>query len=379
MSAIVNQRDILLQATSPRVVPIPIPIGNIDGLDGALANAGRRVEITASATTFAGANNPTAITLTAKLGGDLVGIPVWSVQTGTATLSPSGLTCVVNNATMVTASVVIRARVTMNSINYDGTITLTKLGSLAASDFVNLQTQVAGQLAVGNVTGLGALALLNTVNLNTQTTGALDALTQVNNLGTLATQNTVNLATQTSGSINALTQVNNLGNLAFVNGLAANQIGAGQLAAGVVYAGEVVASQVTSGSFSGKTFSGGSFTGVNVQMTSGTIGGITLNGQYLTTGNFTGWGWPASGGGFALGPLGLLMGNYNTGGYFQLTSDGQLFTPNLSMTSAGVMTFSGKLQVQSAASGARMEITEQYIRIYDGIISAPIVEIGELT
>ena len=54
MSAIVNTRDLLLQATSPRLVPIPIPISNIEGLDVALANAGRRVDITATSSTFAG-------------------------------------------------------------------------------------------------------------------------------------------------------------------------------------------------------------------------------------------------------------------------------------------------------------------------------------
>lgn len=320
MSAIVNTRDLLLQATSPRLVPIPIPISNIEGLDAALANAGRRVDITATSSTFAGVNNPTSITLTAELKGGLTGEVVWSVVTGALTLSPNGNTCVIDNTSMTTASAVIRARVTVGGINYDGKYTLTKLGSLAAQDYVNLQTQVAGQLNSGNITGLGALALLNTVNLNTQVTGALDAKTQVNNLGALA----------------------------YVNGLAANQIGAGQLAAGVVYAGQIIATQIKSGSFAGETFTGGTFSGSDIQTNTGTIGGVRINTNGLNTGGFSGWAWPTSGqNGFYLGPSGLLMGNANDGKYFQVTSDGNIYAPGFSVV-GGNATFSGSL---SGATG----------------------------
>ena len=349
MSAIVNTRDLLLQATSPRLVPIPIPISSIEGLDSALANAGRRVDITATSSTFAGVNNPTSITLTAELKGGLTGEVVWSVVTGALTLSPNGNTCVINNTSMTTASAVIRARVTVGGINYDGKYTLTKLGSLAAQDYVNLQTQVAGQLNSGNITGLGALALLNTVNLNTQVTGALDANTQVNNLGALA----------------------------YVNGLAANQIGAGQLAAGVVYAGQIIATQIKSGSFAGETFTGGTFSGTDIQTNTGTIGGVRINTNGLNTGGFSGYAWPTSGqNGFYLGPYGLLMGNANDGKYFQVTSDGNIYAPGFSVV-GGNATFSGTLNVKSAASGARLEITNNVIKVFDasGVLR---VKIGDL-
>ena len=349
MSAIVNTRDLLLQATSPRLVPIPIPISSIEGLDSALANAGRRVDITATSSTFAGVNNPTSITLTAELKGGLTGTVVWSVVTGALTLSPNGNTCVINNTSMTTASAVIRARVTVDGINYDGKYTITKLGSLAAQDYVNLQTQVAGQLNSGNITGLGALALLNTVNLNTQVTGALDANTQVNNLGALA----------------------------YVNGLAANQIGAGQLAAGVVYAGQIVATQIKSGSFAGETFTGGTFSGSDIQTNTGTIGGVRINHNGLNTGGFHGYAWPTSGqSGFHLGPYGLLMGNANDGKYFQVTSDGNIYAPGFSVV-GGNATFSGTLNVKSAASGARLEITNNVIKVFDasGVLR---VKIGDL-
>ena len=349
MSAIVNTRDLLLQATSPRLVPIPIPISSIEGLDSALANAGRRVDITATSSTFAGVNNPTSITLTAELKGGLTGEVVWSVVTGALTLSPNGNTCVINNTSMTTASAVIRARVTVDGINYDGKYTLTKLGSLAAQDYVNLQTQVAGQLNSGNITGLGALALLNTVNLNTQVTGALDAKTQVNNLGALA----------------------------YVNGLAANQIGAGQLAAGVVYAGQIIATQIKSGSFAGETFTGGTFSGSDIQTNTGTIGGVRINANGLNTGGFSGYAWPTSGqNGFYLGPYGLLIGNANDGKYFQVTSDGNIYAPGFSVV-GGNATFSGTLDVKSAASCARLEIKNNVIKVFDasGVLR---VKIGDL-
>lgn len=91
-------------------------------------------------------------------------------------------------------------------------------GALAKQDYLNLATQVTGQLAHGNVGGLGALALLNQINLATQTVGTLDANTQVVNLGQLA----------------------------YANSLAADQIGAGTLAAGIIYAGGIQAHQVDS-------------------------------------------------------------------------------------------------------------------------------------
>ena len=349
MATIQNDRDILLQAAAIRVVPVPIPISRVEGLDSALANAGRRVDITATSSTFAGVNNPTSITLTAELKGGLTGEVVWSVVTGALTLSPNGNTCVIDNTSMTTASAVIRARVTVGGINYDGKYTLTKLGSLAAQDYVNLQTQVAGQLNSGNITGLGALALLNTVNLNTQVTGALDAKTQVNNLGALA----------------------------YVNGLAANQIGAGQLAAGVVYAGQIIATQIKSGSFAGETFTGGTFSGSDIQTNTGTIGGVRINANGLNTGGFGGFAWPTSGqSGFHLGPFGLLMGNANDGKYLQVTSDGNIYAPGFSVV-GGNATFSGTLNVKSAASGARLEITNNVIKVFDasGVLR---VKIGDL-
>lgn len=252
MATIQNDRDVLLQAASPRVVPVPIPISQVTGLPGALdsinttltshgtqitsaLNNTKDLLITASSTVFSGSSGtttPPSITLTAVFKNGLTGTVTWSVTAGSATLTPSGNTCVVTGSTVSGQSVTIRARLVSGN-TYDSYVTLAKLGTLSAQAAVDLTSQVTGQLATGNITGLGALALLNTVNLNTQTTGALNGATQVTNLGTLA----------------------------YANAIAANQIGAGTLAAGVIYAGTINADKINAGSFSGKEFVGGVFTG----------------------------------------------------------------------------------------------------------------------
>lgn len=226
MSTIVNARDVLLQAASPRVLPVTIDIGDVDGLDGVL-NTLKSVKITASANMFTGSTpSPTTITLTCVKTG-LSGSVTWSVIAGSAgAITPSGDNCTVTGTSVAGNSITVRARVTENSINYDAQFTVIKLGGLSVQSTVSLASQVTGQLAAGNVTGLGALALLNVVDLNTQTVGALNGATQVTNLGTLA----------------------------YANAIAANQIGAGTLAAGVIYAGSINADNVTSGTFTGRRF-----------------------------------------------------------------------------------------------------------------------------
>ena len=254
MATIQNDRDILLQAATVRVVPVQIPIEQVTGLPGVLdgindelvsqssqissvMNNTKDLLITASSTVFSGSSTgttPATITLTAVLKNGLTGTVTWSVTAGSITISPSGNTCMLTGTTMLSQSVTIRARLVSGN-TYDAFITIARLGALASQNTVDLTSQVTGALNSSNVTGLGALALLNTVNLNTQTTGAL----------------------------NGATQVTNLGSLAYANAIAANQIGAGQLAAGVVYAGTINAEKINGGAFTGKTFTGGRFVGTS--------------------------------------------------------------------------------------------------------------------
>ena len=214
MAAVVNARDVLLQAAATRLDPVPITIGDVTGLAEAL----KGVRITASATSFfgtSGTTSPATITLTAERVGGVVGPVVWSVISGSGTVSPSGDTCVVTGSTVTGQSITLRARVTDGAINYDAQIVLTKLGTLAGQGAVNLATQITGQLANGNVSGLGALALLGSVSLT----------------------NPVQV----------------------VGDLAANRIGVGTLAAGVIYAGTVNVNQLTGVLIAGKSIAGGNY------------------------------------------------------------------------------------------------------------------------
>lgn len=252
MAIVVNARDVLLLAAAPRVVPVPIPISQVEGLEAALSQVkGIRLSSSVMSFTRSGATTvPASGTLTAELSG-ISGTVVWSVVSGSATLTPNDNTCGISGASISGYSVTVKATLA----GYSATITLSKLGAMAAQDVVNLTTQVTGQLASGNVTGLGALALLNVVNLNTQTVGALNGATQVTNLGTLA----------------------------YANALAADQIGAGTLAAGVIYSGWIYANQISAGVIAGSSVSGALF--VDVKYSGSTVA-IMDNGDTMGKAGF---------------------------------------------------------------------------------------------
>lgn len=243
MAVIENDRDIILQATSPRVIPVKIPIDQVEGLSGrleeiegdvsvlgievnGLLNNTQDLSIRVSSLTV---DYSTSTTLTIVRKNGITGTVTWSVFAGVAVITGSGDSVTIAGSSISGASVTVKASIGAK----DAFATVNKLGALSSQNSVNLSTQVTGQLSNSNVSGLGALALLNTVNLSTQTTGAL----------------------------NGQTQVTNLGSLAYANSIAANQIGAGTLAAGVIYAGTINAENINAGSFSGKDFTGGTFTG----------------------------------------------------------------------------------------------------------------------
>ena len=243
MATIQNDRDIILQATSPRVIPVLIPIGGVEGLPGRLddidsdiSTLGTEVNslmgntqdlsIRVSSLTV---DNSTNTTLTVVRKNGISGTVSWTVFAGVATLSGTGDSRTIAGNSISGSSVTVKAAIGSKEVF----ATINKVGALASQNTVNLSSQVTGQLSSGSVSGLGALALLNTVNLSTQTTGALNGQTQVTNLGTLA----------------------------YANAIAANQIGAGTLAAGVIYSGTINADKINGGSFSGKEFTGGTFTG----------------------------------------------------------------------------------------------------------------------
>lgn len=81
------------------------------------------------------------------------------------------------------------------------------------------------------------------------------------------------------------------------------------------------------------TATSGTFSGTLVAPT-GTLGALSIPaGGYITGGSFTGWSWPASGGGFVLEARGLLVGNKVSGttGYFEALADGTITAPGFSL------------------------------------------------
>lgn len=79
-------------------------------------------------------------------------------------------------------------------------------------------------------------------------------------------------------------------------------------------------------------------------LTADKINGYNLK---VMAGNFTGFAYPTSGGGFYLGPEGFLAGRPSSGQYLQIGTNGDLYMPGLSI-SGGNAIFSGNL---SAAGG----------------------------
>lgn len=93
--------------------------------------------------------------------------------------------------------------------------------------------------------------------------------------------------------------------------------------------------------------------------------------------DFTSYNWPTIGSyGFYLGAEGLRLGNLNNNKYFQVTYDGNVSAPGLTINN-GAATFTGSLNVKSAESGARMEITNSTIKVYDSAGTLR-VQIGDL-
>ncbi|MBB5609809.1 MULTISPECIES: hypothetical protein [unclassified Janthinobacterium] len=72
------------------------------------------------------------------------------------------------------------------------------------------------------------------------------------------------------------------------------------------------------------------------------VNNLQARGQ-ITGGGITGWAWPTDGGGgYYLGPYGLLLGNYSTGSYIQISDNGNIYAPGLTIEK-GKATFSGEL------------------------------------
>lgn len=95
---------------------------------------------------------------------------------------------------------------------------------------------------------------------------------------------------------------------------------------------------------------------------------VRLRGS-VAGGAFNSYAWPSSGSGFYLGPEGLLLGNYASGGYFQIYANGDVLAPGFSIVGGSARfsgalagangTFTGNL---SAVSGTLGTITAGYLQ-----------------
>jgi hypothetical protein len=115
---------------------------------------------------------------------------------------------------------------------------------------------------------------------------------------------------------------------------------------------------------------------------------VRLRGN-IAGGSFTQYAWPSSGGGYYVGPEGMLFGRLASGKYFQVTAAGEIFAPGLTVVD-GVATFSGVLNgvigsfglIRSPARLADINAAGYDKRpngeyYYDGVNALPYIEIGE--
>jgi len=194
MAAIQNARDVLLQATSPRINPVPV-VGTVD-----LSNTSQVLNNLPSHTRVTGVTNLATQSNLAYGGGFLTGFG------SLAPLSSVGLASgqVTGNLPSYTRVTGLTDIATQAQLSLTGGY-LTGFGTFAALNSINLTdaTKVLGNLANARVAGLGALALLASLDLGSSTY--------------------------------------------VVGALAANRIAAGALAVGVTYSDFIYADQVMAG------------------------------------------------------------------------------------------------------------------------------------
>lgn len=126
MATVVNARDVLLLATTPRLLWTGV----------------RGVSVTSDYASFMvteGTPSVPTITFTATLNG-VNGTVNWSVLTGTATITPpaTGLTATLDFANMASDVITVKAEVVDGGITYSNTISITKLTNGLAPKFLTI-------------------------------------------------------------------------------------------------------------------------------------------------------------------------------------------------------------------------------------------------
>ena len=305
MAAIVSTRILALQATSPRIVAVPLPPNvTVD-----LSNTSQALNNLPSYTRVSGVTALATQSTLANGGGYLTGFGSVSSQNSLALgggyLTGFGSVAGQNSLAFGGAYLTgFGAVASQSSLAYGGGY-LTGFGVLASQATVNLASQITGQLANGNVSGLGALALLGSV--------ALDSAYVTNNL-------------------------------------AATRIGAGTIAAGVIYAGDIAATQITSGYIAAARINAGTLdVGKLKSATSATMATYTTFGLGIS--------WDPLGAGGACGVVGRATNSATFGGAFTQTGVNgyALIAASAAGTGSAIAVYGGW------SSGTNTRNTEAYL------------------
>ncbi len=259
-----------------------------------------------------------------------------ATATGSLATQINSLTATVNN--------------NYNSLNASittlSTATATATGSLA-TQITNVQSSLNGSIA--NVQTQVTTNANSITGLNAQYTLSVDASGNVAGikLAASATTSSFNIIASTltfSEPASGITTGVPLLTVGTINNQAVLGFAGALLAATGTFAGSLTAA---TGTFAGSlTAATGTFAG-SLSAATGTFTG-QVHGGSLATGAFTGYAWPATGagGGSYIDSNGLLLGNHNTwaagggGGYFQITSTGNIYAPGFSIVN-GTMTLPG--------------------------------------
>ena len=341
MATIQNDRDILLQAASVRIIPIYVEAAGIS--------------ITANTTTItgptSGASTPASINLTAKLLGGLTGTVTWS-KTGTGTLVPSGNTATITGSTMDFNSVVVTASIVVGGKTYSSQINLIKIKDQSeiqgevnnlmngSKDFVIRTDAVTVAGAAGTTTvpasvkleaikknglsgtvswsifaGVGSLTTYsgdttyltgssitgNSVTVKASITASgktYDAYVAINRLGAIASKDKVDLTSQVTGQL-ASGNVSGLGALALLNTVNLNTQTTGALngatqvtnLGSLAYANAIAANQIGAGTLAAGVIYSGTINAEKINagtLAAGVLYSGTINANNITSGTITG-------------------------------------------------------------------------------------------
>lgn len=123
MTIILNSRDIQLQSTVPRTIKMGSDYIKLD-------SPYQYFKISES-----GTSSPTSIAITATLVGGLVGTPVFTVESGTATITQSNNICTIQYSNMSTDTITILASLTYAQNTYETRYTISKVRDGAAGGY----------------------------------------------------------------------------------------------------------------------------------------------------------------------------------------------------------------------------------------------------